>query len=498
MNYYNDNDPIVCEWIRELIEEGLVPDGKVDCRSIEEVTPEDLRGFRQCHFFAGILGWPYALQLAGIPDDYELWTGSCPCQPFSVAGKQRGRDDKRNLWPEFYRLIRECKPQLVFGEQVSSVLGREWLLGKDTEVSQMRDRDAVCRVLRKLQRESGQYMHELRQLEREDLQAQEPGEETDRVQKLAEEQSRKGPLYDSQIQGEYKGPALFAGRNRYSGSDRCGQMRTDRHPVLLGRTEGLEFPFIGSDRFRCWLYGGEHEGCPLLRQRNGECLGTSQDIGNCLCYPAGAQRSEREPSDFSDGGVDEKNRHERIPGVRDDLEVLGYTFACARTSAASVGAPHIRQRLYWMAVSSAIGRGGGSDGNSSGHSGQVQTEGRIALGDGRMGDTDNARSQGRDGALLRECTRQWAVGEGSTWHLCKDGKHRRIPKGHQTQSSILGMVDGLSGGVGPRGEESLFPLAEAQEARVMMLRGYGNAIVPQLAALFIETAFEAIAETMSK
>lgn len=341
MNYYNDNDPTVCEWIRELIEEGLVPDGEVDCRSIEEVQPEDLRGFDQCHFFAGILGWPYALQLAGIPDDYELWTASCPCQPLSVAGKRRGEKDSRHLWPAFCRLIRECKPAIVFGEQVDSKDGLEWLAG-----------------------------------------------------------------------------------------------------------------------------------------------------------------------------------------ISLDLEDGGYAVALASLNAAGVNAPHIRQRLYWMAVSSRIGRGGGSDGNASERSGQVQTEGRIALGNGRLGNsdrkqtdapvarqsvscerrllgdgvavTDNARSQGRQGAILQECARQWAVGEGSTWHLCKDGKHRRIPKEPQTQSSILGVVDGLSGGVEPRGEESLFPLAEAQEARVMMLRGYGNAIVPQLAALFIETAFEAIAETMRK
>jgi DNA (cytosine-5)-methyltransferase 1 len=121
MNYYNDNDPFACEWARNLIEAGEVPNGIVDERPIEEVMSADLDGYRQCHFFAGILGWPLALKLAGWPaDDAPVWTGSAPCQPFSTAGKGKGIDDERHLWPEFLRLITECRPPVIFGEQVSS------------------------------------------------------------------------------------------------------------------------------------------------------------------------------------------------------------------------------------------------------------------------------------------------------------------------------------------------------------------------------------------
>lgn len=115
MNYYNEFDPNAAAWLRGLIEEGLIPPGEVDERSIKDVSPNDLRGFTQCHFFAGIGGWSLALQLAGWPADRPVWTGSCPCQPFSAAGKQRGKDDERHLWPEFYRLIRECRPALLSG-----------------------------------------------------------------------------------------------------------------------------------------------------------------------------------------------------------------------------------------------------------------------------------------------------------------------------------------------------------------------------------------------
>jgi len=129
MNYYNDNDPQVCAWAKELIKEGLVPNGEVDCRSIVDVRPEDLKGFTQCHFFSGILGWSYALHLAGWPEDRPVWTGSCPCQPLSCAGQRKGHADERHLWPAFYKLIAERRPTTVFGEQVASKLGLEWLCG---------------------------------------------------------------------------------------------------------------------------------------------------------------------------------------------------------------------------------------------------------------------------------------------------------------------------------------------------------------------------------
>lgn len=125
--YYNDNDLFAAAWLRELIKAGLIADGEVDDRSIELVQPADLRGFRQCHFFAGIGGWSYALRLAGWPDDREVWTGSCPCGPWSLAGKGAGPDDPRDLWPTWFQLWAERKPGVVFGEQVESPAGRAWL-----------------------------------------------------------------------------------------------------------------------------------------------------------------------------------------------------------------------------------------------------------------------------------------------------------------------------------------------------------------------------------
>ena len=135
MNYYNEWDSFAAKWLKELIKDGLIPDGEVDSRSIEDVEPSDLKGFTQCHFFCGIGGWSRALQLAGWSSDRPVWTGSPPCQPFSTAGKQSGKDDLRHLWPVFFNLIRECRPPTIFGEQVASAIRFGWLddLQRDLE-----------------------------------------------------------------------------------------------------------------------------------------------------------------------------------------------------------------------------------------------------------------------------------------------------------------------------------------------------------------------------
>lgn len=127
MNYYNEWDEGAAAWLRELIKRGHIPFGVVDERSITEVKPEDLDGFTQCHFFAGIGGWPLALGIAGVSEDTPLWTGSPPCQPFSAAGKQLGQFDPRHLAPVFLDLISECHPPVLFGEQVAPAIAKSWM-----------------------------------------------------------------------------------------------------------------------------------------------------------------------------------------------------------------------------------------------------------------------------------------------------------------------------------------------------------------------------------
>jgi DNA (cytosine-5)-methyltransferase 1 len=302
VNYYNDNDPKAAAWLRELIKQNLIPPGDVDERSIEDVTKSDLKGYTQCHFFAGIGGWSEALRLAGWPADRPVWTGSCPCQPFSSAGKRQGEKDKRHLWPEFFRLIKECNPSVVFGEQVASPLGRKWLAG-----------------------------------------------------------------------------------------------------------------------------------------------------------------------------------------VRADLEALGYAVGAADLCAAGVGAPHIRQRLWWVADSAVFRRYGRGQAATASVQGQcTKREGQYQepqhdrelsgrperlCGIGRLADTTGRQCQQREGSqrdLLQRSTDDCATGEfdfwsNAIWIPCKDGKTRRISS-----------------------EPAFFPLADGVPGRVAMLRGFGNAIVPQVAAEFIK------------
>jgi DNA (cytosine-5)-methyltransferase 1 len=123
--FYNEIDPYAAQWLRNLINKGHIAPGVVDERPIQEIEFWELQKYTQCHFFAGIGVWSYALRRAGWPDDQPIWTGSCPCQPFSQAGKQKGFSDDRHLWPYWEKLIAECKPSIIVGEQVASAL--EWL-----------------------------------------------------------------------------------------------------------------------------------------------------------------------------------------------------------------------------------------------------------------------------------------------------------------------------------------------------------------------------------
>lgn len=133
--YYNEVDPYAADWLERLIAAGLIAPGRVDRRSIEDVQPHELDGYGQHHFFAGIGGWSLALRLAGWPDDSPVWSGSCPCQPFSSAARGRGKraDCERHLWPVWRKLIAARRPRIVFGEQVAQAADWHAAAGDDME-----------------------------------------------------------------------------------------------------------------------------------------------------------------------------------------------------------------------------------------------------------------------------------------------------------------------------------------------------------------------------
>jgi DNA (cytosine-5)-methyltransferase 1 len=129
---YNEIDPYCCAWLSNLMDAGLITPGVIINKSIEDVYPDELRGFDRVHLFAGIGVWDYALTRAGWRG--PAWTLSCPCQPFSAAGEGRGFADERHLWPDARWLIRECKPRQIFGEQVAGKDAEPWLDLVSTEL----------------------------------------------------------------------------------------------------------------------------------------------------------------------------------------------------------------------------------------------------------------------------------------------------------------------------------------------------------------------------
>ena len=126
---YNEIDEAACAILHEQIARGVIAPGVVDSRSIMDLTPNDLTGFTQVHLFAGGGLWSVAARMAGWPDGRPLWTASCPCQPFSAAGKGLGTDDPRHLWPDVYRLARARRPPVLVGEQVAQKAGYDWFDG---------------------------------------------------------------------------------------------------------------------------------------------------------------------------------------------------------------------------------------------------------------------------------------------------------------------------------------------------------------------------------
>ena len=97
--------------------------------------------------------WPHVKQYEDIKElNYEklkadgllpidIITGGYPCQPFSVAGRKKGEDDPRHLWPEYFRLVKECRPTWVIGENVSGHIK----LGLDTVISDLESEDYTVR-----------------------------------------------------------------------------------------------------------------------------------------------------------------------------------------------------------------------------------------------------------------------------------------------------------------------------------------------------------------
>ena len=435
MNYYNEFDPNAAAWLRQLIADKQIPDGVVDDRSITEITPHDLKGFTQCHFFAGVGGWPLALNLAGVPEDRPLWTASLPCQPFSTAGKQDGTADERHLWPVFERLVRECRPPTILGEQVSSKLARDdWFPG-------------VCMDLEAL----GYAVFGA------DLCAPCAGE-------IGEGRIVRGDQ-DSWERIVVGAPHI---RQRLYWVANAGRQPYERRGVAGVVSSASENP-EGETRERqrcgdadsdCGTTGGVADAPSRGFGVDGGAPGGSRHVDECS--EVGGWKTVSFAADCLGGDDDE-------PG--DECSICGLTYAedCECPGPTQDGYEYVERdgTLYarWMGDTSLTG--------PQGHSGDERDGGEP-----RRQHPQQARP-----ARAASWTHSIAI-------PCRDGKARRV------EPSIQPLVNGVPRGVVPSGDPGDPSYANATgEARVMRLKGYGNAIVPPLAALFIRTAFEAIDET---
>ena len=389
MNYYNEFDKFAAQWLNELIKAGHIADGVVDDRSIKDVMPSDLEGFTQCHFFAGIGGWPLALRTAGWADNRPVFTGSCPCQPFSSAGKGKGVKDDRHLWPEFYRLIKECRPTTVFGEQVAQKAGAAWF---DIVQADMEAQDYAC--------------------------------------------------------GMVVFPACSVGaphqRQRLYWVADTGGARPQR---------------------------GERSGAAgkkgLSGRHSSECR-TTDSMADTQLY----------------GHTTAKDRR-RIGTEQGEGRLFKSSGACATGDMANATGDD--QRRAWQSQSCGTGTGGGCGATGS------------------MADADSERqkrewpddnTEGRERQDFRQaglCDRAGATDtayptngywRNTDWLGCRDGKFRAIKPG------TFPLVDELSTGVVLGSDIGVSDVESTKEARVMRLRGYGNAIVISQAAAFIESYVE--------
>lgn len=376
--YYNEHDPKAAAWLRELIKANLIAPGDVDERSITEVHPSDLTPYAQCHFFAGIGGWSYALRLAGVPDEEPIWTGSCPCQPFSAAGKQKGTSDERHLWPVFRKLIGDRQPAIAFGEQVASKAGREWLSGVFADLEALGYSAAGA-----------------------DLCAASCGAPHIRQR-------------------------LFW--VAYATSSRCE--RKERQPESKARHEA-----------RMQLPCPSREACRLAHSNGGDSSAEREQ----RCREQRLLTEGCGTSGLADTPDDRCAEHEceswqrRITGPDDTTE---------RECDCRLEHPSSNGREQWRTEPS----------------GRSIISGCCTCG---MGDAMREGRKGQSFGLLGPGDK----GDWSNYDIlpCTDGKARRV-------------------------ESGTFPLAHGVPGRVGLLRGYGNAIVPQVAAEFIKASLEAISE----
>ena len=456
--YYNENDPFAAQWLRNLIAAGHIAPGDVDERSIVDVRPGDVRDYTQCHFFAGIGIWSSSLRDAGVRDTDHVWTGSCPCQPFSAAGQRGGFADERHLWPAFFHLIKECRPAIVLGEQVASPDGLQWLdlVSSDLEGTGYAvgaaDLCAAGIAVAAGETEVGQPTLEWI---RGAVQSCPDPFLAAELRDYAEWFDREAGIGPAHIRQRLCWMAYASGQRRQqigsraSGDEATHGWQSNGDHVIAG--DGATRSMADADEGQCGRIA-DREG----RQSNRAPAGWQQGYGEF--------ESGRATGWLADSTSD---------GRREERAVAGRFAAGDRTQGLTTG---LVPSGAAFGLADSDGRNAGAEWQqSSGQHGQQPQDCTVGAwcGSARvMGDANDTRSQGR--SEHRDGADQWLARPTSLagwtradWIICADGKARPIEPGTQ-------------------------PLAHGQSNRVGRLRAYGNAMHRAKITQFILAADEAI------
>ena len=463
-HYYNEYDPKAAAWIRQLIADGAIPDGFVDDRSITEVTPDDLRDFIQCHFFAGVAGWAASLALAGVSPDEPLWTASLPCQPFSSAGKQAGTDDDRHLWPVFYKLVKACRPPVIIGEQVASKLARtEWFPGVRLDLERMGYAVGCADLCAPCAGEVGEgWIVRGDQGGWEDIIIGAPHIR----QRLYWVASGDRRLEDARSNGT--GSVLGA-------TNGCGRQPVDAGTAGLRQTHGTTGASGADPRGT----GGDATVGLADSERSGREVAVQSGVGS------GTQSGEREAG--LSGVCSVHGNWKRVSFAADcdghdeeTGELGGICSICGLDYSNDCECPGPTHDGYEYQEFDGILYARLTDGGL-GHTERTGPQGLYRDGD----DGDRPGRDGETGA--RPATAPSGPYSGFDLIACRDGKVRRL------KSGSAAVVDGLPRGVVPSGDPGDPQYVNnTSEARAMRLKGYGNAICVPLAALFVKSFREVV------